>query len=78
MSKAGGYQKRDRNGAGFGVEDRTSNYSADEQGESTNINMPHSIEAEQAVLGGLLLEHQRFDSVAEAMSASDFFRGGNQ
>jgi replicative DNA helicase len=36
--------------------------------------MPHSIEAEQAVLGGLMLDNQRFDSVAEAMGESDFYR----
>ena len=42
---------------------------------AASIQMPHSIEAEQSVLGGLMLENQRFDSVAEALSGSDFFRG---
>jgi len=36
--------------------------------------MPHSIEAEQAVLGGLMLDNLRFDSVAEAMGEEDFYR----
>lgn len=36
--------------------------------------MPHSIEAEQAVLGGLMLDNQRFDAVAEVMSEEDFYR----
>lgn len=36
--------------------------------------MPHSIEAEQAVLGGLMLDNQRFDAVTEVISADDFYR----
>lgn len=36
--------------------------------------MPHSIEAEQAVLGGLMLDNQRFDAVAEVLSETDFYR----
>lgn len=36
--------------------------------------MPHSIEAEQAVLGGLMLDNQRFDAVTEVISAEDFYR----
>ncbi|WP_456238452.1 replicative DNA helicase [Parahaliea maris] len=35
---------------------------------------PHSIEAEQSVLGGLLLAGDVWDSVAEAVTASDFYR----
>ncbi|MEM1111662.1 MAG: replicative DNA helicase [Pseudomonadota bacterium] len=35
---------------------------------------PHSIEAEQSVLGGLLLSADGWDAVAEAVSASDFYR----
>ncbi len=36
---------------------------------------PHSIEAEQSVLGGLLLSSgESWDSVAEVLSASDFYR----
>ncbi|MBR9910762.1 MAG: replicative DNA helicase [Gammaproteobacteria bacterium] len=36
--------------------------------------MPHSIEAEQAVLGGLMLDNQRFDQVSEILSETDFYR----
>lgn len=36
--------------------------------------MPHSIEAEQSVLGGLMLDNQRYDAVAEALSSTDFYR----
>jgi replicative DNA helicase len=35
---------------------------------------PHSIEAEQSVLGGLLLSADGWDAVAEAVTASDFYR----
>lgn len=36
--------------------------------------MPHSIEAEQSVLGGLMLDNQRFDAVSEVLSEKDFYR----
>lgn len=42
--------------------------------QAPNVTLPHSIEAEQAVLGGLMLENSRLDAVAEAMSESDFFK----
>lgn len=35
---------------------------------------PHSIEAEQAVLGGLMLDNQAWDNVAERISENDFYR----
>lgn len=35
---------------------------------------PHSIEAEQSVLGGLLLSADSWDAVAEAVTAADFYR----
>jgi len=35
---------------------------------------PHSIEAEQSVLGGLLLSADAWDAAAESVSASDFYR----
>ena len=35
---------------------------------------PHSIEAEQSVLGGLLLSADGWDAVAEAVTDSDFYR----
>ena len=34
---------------------------------------PHSIEAEQSVLGGLMLDNQAFDRVAELVVAQDFY-----
>lgn len=35
---------------------------------------PHSIEAEQSVLGGLMLENRAFDDVTEVVSDVDFYR----
>ena len=35
---------------------------------------PHSIEAEQAVLGGLLLDTQTWDQVGDSITADDFYR----
>jgi len=35
---------------------------------------PHSIEAEQAVLGGLLLDASAWDQVADAITENDFYR----
>ncbi|MEG5546718.1 replicative DNA helicase [Enterobacter asburiae] len=34
---------------------------------------PHSVEAEQSVLGGLMLDNDRWDDVATQISAQDFF-----
>lgn len=35
---------------------------------------PHSIEAEQSVLGGLLLENEALDKIADILSPTDFYR----
>jgi replicative DNA helicase len=35
---------------------------------------PHSVEAEQGVIGGLLLDNSAWDLVADLLSAGDFFR----
>ncbi|WP_438952673.1 replicative DNA helicase [Porticoccus sp.] len=40
--------------------------------------LPHSIEAEQAVLGGLMLSNGGFDTVASLISEKDFFAGDHQ
>lgn len=36
--------------------------------------LPHSLEAEQAVLGGLMIDNKRLDAVLEVISEADFFR----
>src|SRR5581483_9903702 len=35
---------------------------------------PHSIEAEQSVLGGLLIDNGAFDKIADIVSDADFYR----
>ncbi len=39
---------------------------------------PHSLEAEQAVIGGLLIDHQSFDQVLEVLQARDFYNPDNR
>ncbi len=39
---------------------------------------PHSVEAEQAVLGGLLLDNSTWDAVADRLTATDFYRRDHQ
>ncbi len=39
---------------------------------------PHSIEAEQAVLGGLMLDNQAWDAVGDRISGEDFYRGDHR
>ncbi|MAT94528.1 MAG: replicative DNA helicase [Halioglobus sp.] len=48
-------------------------------GDIARIKMqPHSVEAEQSVLGGLLLSAEGWDAVAEEVTASDFYRPGHR
>jgi len=46
---------------------------ADEQLDSLKL-PPHSIEAEQSVVGGLLLENDALDKIADILSADDFYQ----
>lgn len=39
---------------------------------------PHSIEAEQSVLGGLMIANDAWDSVADVVTEADFYRAGHQ
>ncbi|MDX1733106.1 MAG: replicative DNA helicase [Halioglobus sp.] len=48
-------------------------------GDVARIKMqPHSVEAEQSVLGGLLLSADGWSSVAEEVTAADFYRPGHR
>lgn len=49
------------------------NISSDPQLDSLRV-PPHSIESEQSVLGGLLLDNSAWDRVADFISADDFYR----
>ncbi|MDO3386883.1 replicative DNA helicase [Gilvimarinus sp. SDUM040013] len=50
-----------------------SQYSESESG-SAGAKLPSSVEAEQAVLGGLMLDNSRLDAVLEIASEVDFYR----
>jgi replicative DNA helicase len=39
---------------------------------------PHNIEAEQAVLGGVMLDNRTWDAIADRLIASDFYRRDHQ
>jgi len=49
----------------------------DAQLESARV-PPQSIEAEQSVLGGLLLDNTAWDKVADLITAADFYRGDHR
>ncbi|MBW8191047.1 replicative DNA helicase [Neiella marina] len=51
--------------------------SPDRQVESLKV-PPHSLEAEQSVLGGLMLDNEAWDRVAENVVALDFYRKPHQ
>ncbi|MDH2925508.1 primary replicative DNA helicase [Nicoletella semolina] len=50
----------------------SSKLSKDKQVKQINVS-PHSIEAEQAVLGGIMLNNEHWDNVAERVQAGDFY-----
>jgi replicative DNA helicase len=39
---------------------------------------PHSIEAEQSVIGGLLLDNDRWDAISSVVAAEDFYRNDHR
>jgi replicative DNA helicase len=49
-----------------------------EERGSEDQQLPHSVEAEQAVLGGLMLTNDSFDTVASVISENDFFAQDHQ
>ena len=51
---------------------RSNEKKQDKQVEQINI-APHSIEAEQAVLGGIMLSNDQWDNVVERIQANDFY-----
>lgn len=52
--------------------DEARNTQRDRQMEGLKM-PPHSLEAEQSVLGGLMLDNERWDNVSERVVANDFF-----
>lgn len=51
-------------------------------GTSSNLTAlkvpPHSVDAEQAVLGGLMLDNTEWDNIADVLLPEDFYRGEHQ
>ena len=39
---------------------------------------PHSIEAEQSVLGALMLDHRAWDNIADCIGPADFYRNDHR
>lgn len=56
---------------------RSAGAHGDAQIESLRL-PPHSVEAEQAVLGGLLLSNQSWDRIGDVISESDFYRADHR
>jgi replicative DNA helicase len=50
---------------------------ADEQMEALRV-PPHSVQAEQAVLGGLMLDNASWDKIADLITEQDFYRREHQ
>ena len=58
--------------------DTADDYYDDIPSDSSEPVMPHSIEAEQSVLGGLMLDASGFDGVAEVVGANDFYKASHR
>src|SRR6187402_2155473 len=63
--------------AAAGTDRFSRNAPGDSQIESLRL-PPHSVEAEQAVLGGLLLSNQAWDRVGDILGESDFYRADHR
>ncbi|MCV6627880.1 MAG: replicative DNA helicase, partial [Cellvibrionaceae bacterium] len=48
-------------------------YPSPSNDQAATVELPHSQESEQAVLGGLLLDSLKFDAVAELLAEKDFY-----
>lgn len=53
-------------------QDNKLNFPRDRQIEALKM-PPHSLEAEQSVLGGLMLDNERWDNAADRVTSNDFF-----
>ncbi len=59
------------------VEAVQSQYSGTQSAESLRL-PPHSVEAEQSVLGGLMLDNSGWERVADLVHSGDFYRRDHQ
>jgi replicative DNA helicase len=67
------YRDRSNKGSSFDA-DYISSFSAE---DGVRV-PPHSVEAEQSVLGGLMLDNSTWDAVADRLTADDFYRRDHQ
>lgn len=59
--------------------DNVFDFGLDNDPELLDIKVPpHSVEAEQSVLGGLMLSNDTWDDVADQLNAVDFYRGSHR
>ena len=42
------------------------------------LTVPHNLEAERSVLGGILIDNDQFDAAAQVVVPDDFFRNAHQ
>ena len=57
------------------MEQQYADYADDGLNEVASLSLPpHSVEAEQSVLGGLLLENSAWDRIADVVAGEDFYR----
>ena len=56
------------------MDDFAENMPPEDRGVSALSLPPHSMEAEQSVLGGLLLENSAWDRIADVVMGEDFYR----
>jgi replicative DNA helicase len=60
-------------------EPRSPENPASQQNNLTTLKVPpHSVEAEQAVLGGLMVDNTEWDNIADVLMAEDFYRAEHQ
>src|SRR3546814_6742822 len=57
---------------------RISDWSSDVCSSDLPKAPPYSLEAEQSVLGGLMLENRHWDDLADKLGADDFYREDHQ
>ncbi len=57
---------------------KSDNQNGSSQKPSTSRIPPNSIEAEEAVLGGILIDNEQLNVAAEKLTAEDFYKGANK
>ena len=62
-----------------GRDNAAENYGQSSKRKLTTLKLPpHSVDAEQAVLGGLMLDNTEWDNIADVLLPEDFYRAEHQ